>query len=158
MKKKTKQILISLFILGIMIMSSIAFVQIGIFGNSGTEETKTLDTFVVDGELNPATENSYMQKGYTFLKVSANDTLFLNAFDSYPKRFVTPTGQQQLIVEKISNATEVRIEIHNYNTNIVLNSTNETATIDALCNSLYATPLECALMNEQILKTTNSTS
>src|SRR3989338_5629545 len=105
MKKSTKKILMALGIILIFGMSSIAFVATGLLGGTqNTNQFTPLESPVVEGELDPIYESTYVGNGFTWVKFYYTYATqeFLSFMDSFPQSFATPTGQFQIIVQKIN--------------------------------------------------------
>ncbi len=146
MKKSTKKTLMALFIVIIFGMSSIAFV-VSSFGTEEQQQLQLLDTFVVDGDIDPLVEDAYIRAGFTFLKVYQNEEtpgeviLFAN---QAPQTFTTNNGQTQLVVQKLTSETSY-VKISNINGETDIFNVTVSNIFDVLCNNLVALPAECAL-------------
>lgn len=154
MKKSTKQLIIVLFIILMFGMSTIAFVVTGIVGNTQQQQQqfRPLESTVVEGDLDPVYESTYIQKGFTWLKFyyTEADAAFLSFIDSLPSAYTTNNGQTQLIVQKINSA-------YGSNSNYIIVSSqqgveeltenDESEIVQALCRLLTVVPAECAFVS-----------
>lgn len=146
MKKSTQKVLMALGIIMIFGLSSIAFVFTGFGTQTGNEQLKPLDTFVVDGEIDPRLESAYIQNGFTFLKLYYNDSIdnnLLSFVGQAPQYFTTPTGQTQLIVVKIRSPIITYARILNINGAVDLSEPTPDNIFESLCSTLIAPPAEC---------------
>lgn len=155
MKKSTQKTVMAVFIIGTFLLSGISFIFTGAFGaihgsnNQQTnqnqqaprEELPPLQSFVIDGELDFNTEYQYTSRGYTTLKVYAND--FPQFLDDLPANTRTINGADQLIVQKIESDENKVVIISPFGEREV--SLNDVEIFTALCETLAVTPLECAL-------------
>ncbi len=145
MKKSAQKTLMALSIVFIFGLSSIAFVFSGFGGQQ--QEPKPLDSFVVNGEIDPRLEDAYIRGGFTFLKFYYDETTdhtiasFVNEAPGY---FTTPSGQKQLIVVKINSAQNYARIVNINGENDVFNLTDDKL-FEALCNQLVAPPTECTI-------------
>lgn len=155
MKKSTKKTMTALIIILIFGFSSIAFVASSVFyggGNSGSggqsQEFMPLDNFVIEGEIDSFTQDVYVQNGFTFLKVYHTGDEDISFVDSLPQLMTTPTGETQLIVQKIpsSVASASIINLQAFETLEEEEITQE-AMFTALCKNLVFTPTDCLLLN-----------
>ncbi len=146
MKKSTQKMLMAISIVFIFGLSSIAFVFSG-FGGEQQNELKPLDTFIVEGEIDPRLEDAYIRGGFTFLKLFYNDTIdkyIISFAEQTPNTFTTPVGQTQIIVLKINSPTNY-VKLLNLNgENDIFNLTADDI-FNALCLQLLAPPTECVL-------------
>ncbi len=137
----------ALFVLFIMAASSLAYV----FSNFSSPQTevKPLVNFVVSGEIDPRTEDMYIQNGFTFLKFYYNnetDPALINYMNQIPATFTTATGQQQIILQKLEGlVTYMQIKNMNIQTDFY-NLTQDTVFLE-LCNNAVVLPTECALLS-----------
>lgn len=147
MKRQTKQKLIVAIIGFMFLSSSIAFI---IVGNPAPQENQQLDSYVIEGSVNPSVESQYIQAGYTFMKFYYNKTnATTNAFlQSLPDSMASNTGQVQLYVMKIPSADE-RVEIYNFNQNEIVEPADQLEIQKALCRILLLTPPQCSLISSE---------
>ncbi len=158
MKKSTQRYIMVFSIILIFGMSSIAFVATGLFGNSGDQQQqqfKPLPNPVVEGELEPVYENTYVQNGFTWLKFYYKEPKqeFLLFVDSLPQAYTTNTGQTQLIVQKINSeyaGNENYIIISSQQGVENIEELNESKIINSLCRLLTVVPAECGFFTGQI--------
>ena len=147
MKKQTRQRLMAISVLLILSMSSIAYVFYDLIGTQ-TQQIKPLTGYVVDGEIDQQLEATYVQNGWTFLKVYYNDTIdtalttFLN---QAPQTFTTSQGQTQLVVQKLTSAKNYAVMSNLNGENTIYNMTIDDL-YTGLCSNLMALPTECALV------------
>jgi hypothetical protein len=153
MKKSTKKLLMSLSIILIFGLSSIAFVATGIFGANPEQNQPKQVKPVFEGEVDQQTENAYIQKGFTWLKYyyTGFDLELSTYIDSLPQIFQTPNGQTQMIVQKLDKAY---LNETNYIIVESLAGSDEfPASInnitDTLCRLLTITPAECMIRGIQ---------
>ncbi len=146
MKKATKQKLVVL-VIGIMFLSSsIAFIVNSAFTQPQQQIQQPLTSFVIDGDIDPAVENIYVQNGFTFLKYyynsqDINTTIFI---ESLPQATTTNDNQIQLYVVKIP-AEKEQIQISNFYGSEYLENITRDGIRKALCEKLVSTPAECGL-------------
>lgn len=148
MRREKKKVVMTLFIILVFGMSSIAFLTSGLLGVSAPPpEIKQLTSFVVEGEIDPDTENAYISSGVTFLKVylSERDPAFEAYLNGLPQALTTPAGQVQLVVQKF-NAGQPHASIVNAQHDVMVNLTRADISA-ALCTRLLFAPIECALEN-----------
>ncbi len=150
MKKSTKKIIISIVIILVLGMSSIAFVATGLLGNTQQQQqSQQLTSPIVKGEVDAATETAYIQNGFTWVKYyyTEKDPSFTFFIESLPQAYPTASGQPQIIVQELneqySNET-------NYVTITSLAgqesfSADPTKIVSSLCNLLTITPFECLI-------------
>ena len=143
MRKATKQKIIVLFIIGIFGMSSIAFIIFSAIAPPNTEK-KSLDSLVISGEVDPEIEDSYLQGGYTWLKVyySEENPRFFAYIDSLPEQYLAG-NKPQIVVQKISSSVPY-VNIKGPYGEKTVNAT-ESKIFSALCETLLVTPPECGL-------------
>lgn len=148
MRKSTQKTLMALSIIFIFGLSSAAFVISGFGGNFGDQDNiKPLDTFMVEGEIDPRLEDAYIRGGFTFLKFYYNESTDRNVIsfiEEAPNFFTTPSGQKQLIVIKINSADNYA-KIININGENNVNNLTIDGLFDALCGQLVAPPTECTI-------------
>lgn len=72
MKKSTKKIVMSLFIILIFGLSSIAYVATSFFGPKENTQQNSVQSYFIDGNIDIQTENTYVQNGYTWIKFYSN--------------------------------------------------------------------------------------
>lgn len=147
--------LMALFIVIIFGMSSLAFVVL--YGTGPVEpqqQQNTLDSFVIDGDINQALEFEYINKGYTFLRFYYVDNEpLLSIVEQIPDTYPTNLNQRQVFVLKIPS-NETYMKISNLNgENEIYNITNEKI-FDIMCENLIVTPSECGLA--KLLNQTNT--
>ena len=134
-------------VLLIMSLSSIAYVFYNLVGTQ-TQQSKPLTGYVIDGDIDQQVEATYVQNGWTFLKVYNNGTLdaaLMSFINQAPSAFTTSQNQVQMIVQKI-NSTKSYAVISNINgENTVYNVTINDLYL-GLCNNLVVMPTECALV------------
>ena len=139
----------ALGIILIFALSSVAFVFSSFGGQvqDNSNSIKPLDKYVIDGEIDPRVEAAYVQGGFTFLKLyydSSTSPEIISFVEQAPPTFTTPSGQVQIVSQKInSNASYVKIININGEQN-VFNLTNEKL-IESLCITLVVQPTECAI-------------
>lgn len=148
MKKSTKKLIISLIIIIIMGLSSIAYVATGIFGSENQQKSGELTSAIVKGEVASGTESTYVQRGYTWIKYYPNnaDENFTAFIESLPQVYFTASGQIQIIVQELSDV--------NSSDTVVISSLNGQQSLSdkanitqSLCTLLYSPPIECLLSN-----------
>ncbi len=159
MKKSTKKLLMSLSIILIFGLSSIAFVATGLLGNSGGntqgQQIEQLTSPVVEGNVDPAVETAYIQHGFTWIKYyyKIQDPSFLSFLEGLQQSFTT-NNQVQVIIQKINssyaNEASYIIVESQYGQDSFVPDNNRT--ISALCKLLYVTPVECAVRNLNLTK------
>ncbi|MBI2578532.1 MAG: hypothetical protein HYW26_02350 [Candidatus Aenigmarchaeota archaeon] len=142
-----KKRLFALFIIGTFILSTIAFVFVGLAGRAPEQErqkAKTLTSYVIAEDVDSATEAEYVSRGYTFLKFYYNETapLFL---DGLPSAMMAG-NDMQLFVLKIRD-TQNYARIVNVQNDVELKNLTEENITNELCIRLIVTPLECSLRN-----------
>ncbi len=146
MDRVTKTRILAIFIVGMFVVSSVGIFFTGAPSTPESQPKITQTSPIVDGELDTETESFYIQRGFTILKIYSES--FPSYVDSLPDNFRTPSGQIQLIVEKIQSADR-RAVVFNIGNNIGLDSENLTqeSVLTSLCNVLLSTPPECILKN-----------
>ena len=148
MRQDTKKKLFAVFIIVTFAMSSLAFVAT-IFTGGGLppqQEFKPLESFVVEGPLNPQIEDKYVRAGFTSLKFYYNDDSLLSFVEQLPYLSRTNADQQQLIVQKIPG-NETYISIVALNGAEEVRSVSKETIMEAVCRLLTVTPLECVALN-----------
>ncbi len=147
MKKSTKKPLMALAIILIFGLSSIAFIATGIFGQQPQEQFKPLEGNVVDDPIDPATENTYIQGQFTFLRFRYKDKDAMYSYvEQLPDIMATPGGEKQLVVNRLA-ANETQAEIINLNGNYEVTNITQQGLFDALCEHVLYTPTDCLLAN-----------
>jgi hypothetical protein len=151
MKKHTKQYLIVLFIILIFGMSTIAFVTTGFLGGTGGNQFKPLASPIVEGELDPIYENTYIQKGFTWLKFYYTDAdpRFLAFIDSLPEAYATNTGQTQMIVQKINKdyaGKQQYVVVSSQQGVDEIENPDKMKIVNSLCALLTFIPAECGFV------------
>jgi len=146
MKKKNKQIIAALAMVLIFGFSSIAFVAGSLTGVTQNSGAAQLTSFVIDGEVDAATQAAYMEAGYTFLKYygAGSDVLAENFINSLPSRLSTSDGQAQLFVINVQGDTQ-SVQIQSFSGFETANATDQNSVIESLCRLLTVTPIECSL-------------
>jgi hypothetical protein len=147
MKKSTKKIVMSLFIILIFGLSSIAYVATSFFGPKENTQQNSVQSYFIDGNIDIQTENTYVQNGYTWIKFysNGNDNEFLAFVKNLPNTYTIPSGQHQIIVQKMStqvDETYILIESLQGQERV---GPEANSTVDALCKLLTIPPVECAL-------------
>jgi len=138
----------------ILFSSSLAFIAINTFSfTPGTDDgsTQQLTDQIVRGDVNAATEQAYLQSGYTFLKYYYTPQTQLSSIESLPETFRTNTGAYQLFVVEIPSDVE-RAVISGPSGIAEADNLTYTAIVDALCDAVISPPPECTL--EGILNAT----
>lgn len=126
-------------------MSSVAYV-ITSFSQPVTNE-KTIDSYVIEGELDPDLELLALQNRFTLVKYYYSSNELMSYIENIPDNFKTNVGQIQAIVEKIpTNGTSYIYMIGPYN-DIEIEELTEDNIYNALCDILASPPLECGLRN-----------
>ncbi|MFH0948873.1 MAG: hypothetical protein V1802_00110 [Candidatus Aenigmatarchaeota archaeon] len=160
MKKSTKQKIIVLFIVLVFSMSSLAYIISSVtgYGNENQNKIKPLDEFVIDGEIDKAVEDQYIQNGFTFLKFyyAEADPMFMTYIESLPDMTAISSGQKQLFVQKIESVNNT-IVISNMNGENELTNITQSAVFESLCETLVMPPIECGLSKLIENTTLNST-
>ena len=153
MRKSTKNKLFVFFVIITFGMSSIAFVTTSFF-TPPQEEIKPLESFVIEGEVNPLVEERYLQSGFTWMKFyySEADPMLVAYIDSLPEQYADGS-QPQMVVQKLQ-ANSTYITIKGQNGEKEINAT-EAEVFSALCELLYVTPPECGLSKLLQGNTTN---
>jgi len=158
MKKSTKKLLMALGIILIFGMSSIAFVATGLLGGAqNTNKFTPLESPVVEGELAPIYESTYVGNGFTWIKFYHTNATqeFLSFMDSLPQSFTTTGGQFQIIVQKINskylNETNYMIITSNAGQES-FSDVSEQKVFDSLCRLLTVTPIDCTLANTNLTR------
>lgn len=153
MKKETQRTLMSAAIIITFALSSIAFVFGGFFNGGGQVTAKTqskqLDSYVLTGEVDPQTMQSYVDAGYTFMKLYYNSSIdqkIIVFAEQAPATFTTPTGQNQLYVQKIEGPTNYVTLVNANGSDDYYNLTQDEI-FNALCTRLMAASPECAIQN-----------
>jgi hypothetical protein len=154
MKKSTKKTIMALAIVLIFGLSSIAFFFTGLtgYGTQQTQAFKPLATNVVEGKLSEQYKQTYVQNGYTWIEFyyDPSESMYASIADQLPAAFTTPSGQPQIVVQKIneSYANESMYFVVTSNNGIESLSGNETdKMLDVLCRLLSFPPIECGLQN-----------
>lgn len=142
-----KKRLFALFIIGTFLLSTIAFVFVGIGGRGQQQEqqkVKPLESYILEGDIDSATEAEYVSRGYTFLKYYHNETvpLFL---DGLPSAMMAGNDMQLFVVKIRDTMNYARIV--NAQNDVDLKNLTEENIINELCTRLIMTPLECSLRN-----------
>lgn len=128
----------SFFIIITFSLSSIAYV-VSYYGNT-TEQTTEITDYIIKGEASQQAEYSKLSQGYTIMKFYYADESWLSYIETLPD--VTASPSKQLIVEEIvANETYARI-MSPINDETIYNIT-EAVLFDALCRSLYVSPIDC---------------
>lgn len=154
MKKITKQRIGVFLVASIFVMSSIAYV---ITTAIQPEEKPTeLKNFVIEGELDTATENTYLGKGFTSMKFYYYNSELISYIDQLPNYLKANGNQFQLIVQKIPSNETFAVIKGPYGEEELRNLTQDSI-FDALCNILLVTPPECGYEFLNITGTTNTT-
>ena len=148
MKKSRQETLMALGIIFIFALSSIAFV-FSSFGGQQQDNAniKPLDKYVIDGEIDPHVEAAYIQGGFTFLKLHYNSTTnsdIISFVEQAPPTFTTPSGQVQIISQKISSTTSY-ITIVNINGEQNIFNVTTDKILETLCITLVVQPTECVI-------------
>lgn len=148
MRKETQQKIMVGFIIATFVLSSVAFVTTGFFAtnnqNNQQDEFKPPESFVIEGEIDESTEQEYLRRGYTTLKLySGKEFPYI---DQLPEITRTANGQTQLLVQKISSNETYAVIIGPYGENRV-DDVAQGEIFSALCESLLVTPVECGLFN-----------
>ena len=126
-------------------MSSVAFV-ITSFSQPPPADN-TIDTFVIEGELDPDLELMALQNRFTIIKYYYSSNELMSYIEQIPENFKTNTNQIQAIVEKIpTNGTSYIYIIGPFN-DIELEELTQNNIFNALCDTLASPPLECGLRN-----------
>ena len=149
MKKVTKHRIMALVIVLIFGLSTVAFVVAGLRGTDTTNQNsvKSLNSTIVDGEINTNTENIYIQNQFTFLRLYYRERNALYDYASgLPEVMTLPTGEIQLIVNMLVS-NETKAEIVNLNGNFEIQSPTEQKIFDGLCQQLMFTPTDCLVGN-----------
>jgi hypothetical protein len=141
MKKITKQRIGVLLVASIFFMSIISYAIMNVL-NPEEEEKEELKEFVIEGELDPETENEYLGRGFTLMKFYYSDSDMIFYVDSLPAYLKTNRNQVQLIVEKIESNETYALITGPYGEEEVKNVT-QTSIFNALCDILLFIPLEC---------------
>ena len=130
------------------IIFTFSFSSLAFFFTSSApvEESRPLENFVIDGELDAKTESVYVQNGFTSLKFFYNDTNLIDYVNQLPELTMTNTNQVQLIVQKIPDK-ETFVSINNYNNQEELRNITRSGIFSSLCRLLTITPVECGLFN-----------
>ncbi len=149
MKKSTKKLVFLIFILITFTLSSIAFVVVNIAGGQQQQEQlKPLESFVIEGDIDPRLESAYLSNGFTFLKYyyKEKDDALEQYINLLPDLTITNFNQKQLYVQKIQGNSN-RINIRGPYGDKILTSANMTESniFQTLCNTLLFAPPECAL-------------
>lgn len=135
-------------------MSSIAFILSGFSGQT-QQEFQPLDSNVVEGEIDQFTKDVYIQNRFTFVELIYEDRSFLASYvDSLPARFPTPSGQQQIIVQKIKGSEDI-VSISNFNGDFLVTTATPEKIEEKLCERLAVIPIECAFLVQNMTNTTN---
>ena len=164
MKKITKQRIGVLMVASIFFMSTIAYVITSTI-NPPEEQAEELKEFVIEGELDPETENEYLRIGFTSMKFYYSNEDLIFYIDNLPNYLRTNKNQIQLIVQKIPSNETFTIITGPYGEEELRNVTQDSI-FNALCRILSVTPVECGyeeLVNitttgNMTGNTTNSTS
>lgn len=156
MKKSTKKTIAALVIILIFGMSSIAFIVTSAFPGGEQEQFQPLTNFVVEGDIDPAYEATYVQNGFTWMKFyyEEADPIFLSFIDSLPATYVTGFGQQQLVVQKINSAygnSSQYAAISSLQGLEEIENPDEVKLTESLCRLLVVTPSECGFLAIQNL-------
>ncbi len=154
MKKSTKKTLMALAIILIFGISTIAFVATGIFNGAGNQQSQItpLEGYVIDGTINPNTEQAYIQGQFTFLRFyyKEKDALY-DYVSQLPDITALPNGQPQLMVNRLET-NETRAEIINLNGNVEIENLTDSGLFSALCQNLLFTPTDCLLAGAGVNK------
>ena len=127
-------------------MSSIAFVVVGGFGGARQEQLKPLESFVIEGDIDPRLESAYLSRGFTFLKYyyKEKDEALENYLDALPELTRTNQNQQQLIIQKIPSGSD-RIIVRGPGGETSITNATEINIFQTLCSTIAVVPFECAL-------------
>ena len=145
MKKSTQKRLMAISIVLIFALSSIAFVFTGF--QQPQQQIKSLDSFVIDGEIDPQVQAAYVEGGFTFLKLYYNTETsadIIGFADAAPSYFTTPNGQVQLVSQKITSGTTYA-NIVNYQGDKYVANVTVDSLFSAICARLTVQSTECAL-------------
>lgn len=160
MRKAAQQKLVVVFLIVIFGMSSIAFIVSGFFGQGGTQQQfQPLQSTVIEGEIDAFTKDVYIQNGFTFLElIYVEGSPLYNYVNSLPSTFVTPSGQEQLFVQKIKGGGDKdTVTIINLRGSISVEPTLQ-GIEEELCRSLTVTPIECAFLLQNVTNTGTNAS
>lgn len=149
MKMERKR-LFALFILVTFLLSTIAFVVVGITGSNffaqQQQQAKQLDSYILDEDVDAVTELDYLKRGFTFLKYHYSDSP-PPYLDSLPTAM--PAGNDvQLFVVKVRDTESYARIINAQNDFVVENVTQENVVME-LCLRLLVTPIECSFLIQQ---------
>ena len=147
MRKSTKKTIMSLVIILLFAMSTIAYVLVYVSkSNQQEDEIQVLDSFVIDYELNYRTEVDYIMRGYTIFKFYYLDQTdpIISYVQQLPNIFKSSSNQPQIIVEKLPS-NDTYANIINYYINEDLANLTEDNIFDYLCDNVLSPPLECGL-------------
>lgn len=144
-KRDTKKKLFAGFIIFTFALSSLAFIATFLTGGGlpQQQEFRPLQSFIVEGPINPQTESRYVQAGFTSMRFYYNSGELLSFVEQLPQTTKTNTGQQQLIVQKIPD-NETRVLLIALNGEEEITDVTRDNIVGALCRVLTVTPLECA--------------
>jgi hypothetical protein len=148
MNKQTKKTLMSLSIILVFALSSIAFVFSGFGHNQQQQQLTPLTSFVVAGDIDPRLEEAYINAGYTFLKLyhgSSLDQSVIIFAEQAPSVFTTPTGQTQLVVQKLASPVDYATIVNGNGAEDYYNLTADVL-LSGLCTHLIAASPECAVL------------
>jgi hypothetical protein len=153
MKKSTKKFAISLFIILTFGLSSIAYVVTS-FVNPSTQENpsaKQLSSYIVDNDVDPLTESTYVQNGFTWVKYYYEnlDQKYLDFLQGLQETFSTPSGQKQIVIQKINSKylNETSYVIITSPAGQESFSPDRNSAVSSFCRLLTITPIECTFRN-----------
>ena len=153
-KKITKQRIGVLLVASIFFMSSIAYMITTAV--QPEEKPKELEKFIIEGELEPETENEYLRRGFTSMKFYYSDSDLISYVEQLPDYLRTSRDQIQLIVQKIPSNETFIVIAGPYGEEELRNVTQDSI-FNALCNVLLVTPVECGYGRLNITTTANRT-
>jgi len=143
-----------LLVATIFFMSTIAYVITSAI--NPPEEKEELKEFVIEGELDPATEDEYLRGGFTSMKFYYSNQDLIFYVDNLPDYLKTNRNQPQLIVQKIPSNETFAVITGPYGEEELRNVT-QNSIFNALCDILLDTPVECGYEELNITTTANRT-
>jgi len=146
MKKSTKNQIIVLVIVLIFFSSSFAYIATSFGAGAKDNQFVPLESFIIKGDINQATESAYLENGFTFLKFHYSNDSLIQFAENLPEQLSTNTGQMQLILQEI-NDSETYFIISNLNGERRIDNPTQNDVLNALCEMLLAFPPECSILN-----------
>lgn len=147
MKKQMQKTVMTIIIVVLLAMSTIAFVVISSVSPEQTSQNLELPTQnVIDGYINESYRQAYLSKGYTLMEYHYYEDCCKNIsvfVDYLPEVIGT-----QLIIQKIKD-TDYYINLESaFNTEEKITPQTSEELLRPLCKTLTKTPIDCGLLSE----------